>query len=167
MGLGMVQALKEKQPKKLIVLDMLDNRLELAKRFGADEVLNPKDCNAVREVLKRTDDVGCDIYIEATGHPDAVQQGLDMIRKGGRFVEFSVMSGTSTVDWSIIGDAKELTIIGSQLSPHCYEPVIERFLSDKLKADGVVTHVFDLDHWKEAFDIAASSKALKVVITTR
>ena len=50
------------------------------------------------------------VYIETAGHPFAVQQGLDMFRKGGTYVEFCVMSGTSTIDWSIIGDTKEIAI---------------------------------------------------------
>ena len=164
LGLGMVQALKELKPKRLIVLDLNNDRLKAAKRLGADETLNPQQGDALARVLEITGGVGCDIYIEATGHPSAVQQGLDMIRKGGRFVEFSVMSGPSTIDWSLIGDAKEITIVGSQLSPHCYEPVIERFADGRLTAEGIVTHVFDLESWETAFQTAQGGQALKVLI---
>ena len=111
-----------------------------------------------------TDGLGCDIYIEATGHPAAVQQGLDMIRKGGVFVEFSVMSGPSTIDWSIIGDTKELTIRGSQLSPHCFARTIESLTAGELVTDGIVSHVFPLEEWQKAYEMAQSGKALKVVL---
>lgn len=164
LGLGMVQALQVLKPKKLIVLDLQNKRLDVAKRLGADEIINPAECDALDCVLEITQGVGCDIYIEATGHPSAVQQGLDMIRKGGRFVEFSVMSAPSTIDWSLIGDAKELTIIGSQLSPHCYEPVIECFGNGSLSAEGIVTHVFDLENWEAAFAMTQDRNALKVLI---
>ena len=77
-------------PEKLIVLDMKDERLEKAKKFGADLVMNPGKEDVVARIKELTDGYGCDIYIEATGHPSSVEQGLKMIRKLGRFVEFSV-----------------------------------------------------------------------------
>lgn len=164
LGLGMVNALRLQNVKKLIVLDLNDARLEMAKKFGADEVLNPRTCDAVQEVLNLTDGVGCDVYIEATGHPSAVQQGLDMIRKGGTFVEFSVMSGTSTIDWSIIGDAKEITIYGSQLSPNCFQPVIDWMVEGKLQTDGIISHKFSLKDWEQAYATAQTQQALKVIL---
>ena len=138
--------------------------LRTAKRFGADTMIHPGRTDAVREVLALTEGVGCDVYIEATGHPSAVQQGLDLIRKGGTFVEFSVMSGPSTIDWSIIGDAKEITIRGSQLSPHCYPSVIEGFDKKQYSAEGVVSHRFALTDWAKAFETAHSRDAVKVVL---
>ncbi len=164
LGLGMVNALRKRNPRKLIVLDMIEKRLELAKKFGADMVINPADGNALGKVLEETKGIGCDIYIEATGHPSAVQQGPDMIRKGGTFVEFSVMNGPSTIDWSIIGDAKEITITGSQLSPYCFETVIEDISNGVMKTDGVVTHLFRLKDWKEAYAAAQTKEALKVAL---
>lgn len=164
LGLGMVNALRLIGVKKLIVLDLIDARLELAKKYGADVVLNPKKCDLLKEIQDMTEGVGCDIYIEATGHPASVQQGLDIIRKGGRFVEFSVMSGPSTIDWSIIGDAKEITIVGSQLSPYCYEPVIKYLDSGEFNTEGMITHQFSVEQWEEAYKTAQTLDALKVII---
>ena len=164
LGLGMIGPIRRRNPKKLIVLDMNDHRLEMAKRFGADVVLNPGRVNAIQEVLALTGGYGCDVYLEVTGHPSSVGQGLEMICKGGRFVEFSVMSGTSTVDWSIIGDAKEITIYGSQLSPYCYERTIEGIVSGATPTEGVVSHVFPLEKWEEAFGVAESGAGVKVIL---
>src|SRR5699024_4817495 len=125
LGLGMVGAAKRSGAQKLIVLDLKEERLALAKQFGADIVLNPSKVDVVEEIKNMTDGYGCDIYIEATGHPKSVEQGLNMIRKLGRFVEFSVFSEPVTVDWSIISDRKELDVLGSHLGPYCYELVIE------------------------------------------
>ncbi len=163
LGLGMVNAMKTVPHKKLIVLDMIDKRLSLAKEFGADLVLNPGTCDVVEEVKKLTDGVGADVYIEATGNPAAVQQGIDLLRKGGTFVEFSVMSGTSTIDWSLIGDAREITVRGSQLSPFCYPKVIEAMQSGLFQTDGVITHRFDLKDYAEAYRVAQTKDALKVI----
>jgi len=164
LGLGMVGALRMRNPRLLIVLDMVDARLEMAKKFGADIVINPSKEDAVAKVLELTGGCGCDVYLEVTGHPSAVQQGLDMICKGGTFVEFSVMSGPSTVDWSIIGDAKEITIRGSQLSPYCYEPTIRDIASGAIPTEGVVSHQFPLEQWQEAYRTAEGREAFKVVI---
>lgn len=164
LGLGMVNALRQQKVKTLIVLDLNDQRLAMAKNLGADVILNPGTCDAVQAVLDLTDGVGCDVYIEATGHPAAVQQGLDMIRKGGTFVEFSVMSGTSTVDWSIIGDAKEITIYGSQLSPHCFQKTIDSLVEGKTQTDGIVSHQFPLEQWEQAYAVAQTRQALKVIL---
>lgn len=164
LGLGMVGALKLRNPKLLIVLDMVDARLAKAREFGADVVINPSREDVVARVLELTGGWGCDVYLEVTGHPSAVQQGLDMIAKGGTFVEFSVMSGVSTNDWSIIGDAKEITIRGSQLSPYCFETTIENIRNGKAPTNGVVSHIFPLQQWEEAFRMAESREAIKVVL---
>ncbi len=153
LGLGMVTYARMKNPKKLIVLDMVDQRLEKAREFGADIVWNPGKVNVVKEIMDLTEGYGCDIYIEATGHPSSVTQGLQMIRKLGRFVEFSVFGSETTVDWSIIGDGKELDILGSHLSPYCFPFVIEN-IGSKLKTNDVVSHIFELDEWEKAFDYA-------------
>lgn len=154
LGLGMITYASMMNPAKLIVLDMKDERLELAKQFGADIVMNPGKMDVVKAIQDLTDGYGCDIYIEATGHPSSVIQGLKAIRKLGRFVEFSVFGEATTVDWTLIGDNKELDVLGSHLSPYCYPFVIENIANGKLKTDGVVSRYFTLDQWEEAFEYA-------------
>lgn len=165
LGLGMVTYARMRNPKKLIVLDMKDERLEKAKEFGADIVWNPSKVDVVAEIMKLTDGYGCDIYIEATGHPSSVVQGMKMIRKLGRFVEFSVFSEPTLLDWSIIGDRKELDVLGSHLSPYCYPFVIENIANGKLKTNGVVSRTFPIEEWETAFEYATGKYGdLKVAI---
>jgi len=155
LGLGMITYAKLRNPKKLIVLDMKDERLEKAQEMGADLVWNPSKIDVVAEIMKLTDGYGCDIYIEATGHPSSVSQGMQMIRKLGRFVEFSVFGSPTTLDWSIIGDRKELDVLGVHLSPYCYPFVIENIQNGTLKTRGVVSRSFDIEDWKTAFEYAS------------
>ena len=155
LGLGMVTYLRMKNPAKLIVLDLANERLSKAKEFGADMVLNPKESDVAQIIAELTDGYGCDVYIEATGSPVSVNQGMKLIRKGGRFIEFSVMSGETTLDWSVIGDEKELDLFGVHLSPYCFPFVIERIASGELKTEGVVSSVYPLEKWQEAFDHAS------------
>lgn len=166
LGLGMITYARMKNPKLLIVLDMQKNRLEKALEMGADLVFNPGECDVVKEIKALTDDYGCDIYIEATGNPASVIQGLSMIRKLGTFVEFSVFSKETTVDWSIIGDRKELNILGAHLSPYAYPFVIENMCKGNLKTEGVVSRTFKLEEWEKAFDYASGKYGdFKVVLT--
>ena len=104
------------------------------------------------------------MYIEASGHNAAIAQGLNLIRKGGRFVEFSVFAGPAKIDWSIIGDAKELNIYGSSLSPNCFPRSINGIVSGELKTNGVVTHILPLADFQNAFSIAKAHESIKIIL---
>jgi len=165
LGLGMVCAARQKNPALLIALDLLDGRLEIAKKCGADLVLNPKATDVIEEVRRLTEGYGCDIYLEATGAGPSVVQGLQMIRRLGTFVEFSVFSEPITADWTIIGDTKELDIRGSHLGPYCY-PIATRMLEQGLvPAEDIVSHRLPLQKHDEAFQLVHSAaKSIKVVL---
>ena len=165
LGLGMVGAARLKNPSKLIVLDTKQDRLDLAKRFGADIVMNPLETDVVTAVKEMTDGYGCDVYIEATGYPPSVVQGLNMIRKLGRFVEFSVFGEEVTCDWSIISDRKQLDLYGSHLGPYCYPFTIAAIGDGRLPTDGVVTHKLPLREFKQGFDLMKKGdKSIKIML---
>ncbi|GGI41677.1 MDR/zinc-dependent alcohol dehydrogenase-like family protein [Mammaliicoccus stepanovicii] len=165
LGLGMVGAAKKAGAEKLIVLDMKDDRLELAKKFGADLVMNPSKVDVEKEIKALTDGYGCDVYIEATGHPASVEQGLASIRKLGTFVEFSVFGEPVSVDWSIISDRKELDLLGSHLGPYCYPLVIDGIGNGDFQTEGVVTHQLPLEKFEEGFELMKKGdKSLKIVL---
>ena len=164
LGLLMAQIAVLKTPKKLIVIDMADERLAQAKTYGADITINPKTEDAIAIVKSLTGGYGCDVYIEATGYPSGVTQGLQMIRKLGRFVEFSVFGQETTADWSIIGDRKELDVRGSHLSPYCYPIAIDLLMRGKVTSKGIVTHSYALSQWDEALELSAQPHAIKVLL---
>jgi threonine dehydrogenase-like Zn-dependent dehydrogenase len=165
LGLFMVQIAKLKTPKKLVVLDMKPQRLELCRKYGADVLINPADVDAEKAVLELTGGYGCDVYIESTGHPNGVVQGLKMIRKLGRFVEFSVFGQPTTADWSVIGDKKELDILGSHISPYTYPIAIDLLQRGLVNVDDIVTHSFGLEEYEKAIDMAArGEEAVKVLL---
>ena len=128
--------------------------------------MNPSSCNTVEEVKKLTNGYGCDVYIHNSGHPSGVTQGLDMLRKLGTFVEFSVFGAETSVDWSIIGDRKELNIYGSHISGQTGYPVAISLLEKGIiKVEDIVTHQFALKDWKTAFEMAyAGDESIKVVL---
>jgi threonine dehydrogenase-like Zn-dependent dehydrogenase len=159
LGLGMVAAAKMKSPERIIAVDLNDERLSLARRCGADIGLNPSKIDVIETVRELTDGYGCDVYIEATGFPKAVEQGLHMIRKLGTFVEFSVMREPVTVDWTIIGDTKELNVHGSHLGPFCYPVAIRMLEQGLLPMDEIVTHQLPLSEFQQGLDLVTSGKS--------
>jgi threonine dehydrogenase-like Zn-dependent dehydrogenase len=170
LGLGMVAAARLKNPGCLIAIDLQPGRLEIARKCGADLLLNPREVDVVSEVKKLTGGYGCDVYIEATGHPKSVTQGLQMIRRLGTFVEFSVFGEPVTVDWTVIGDTKELNIHGAHLGPYCYPLAMDMIQKGQIPVDEIVTHEIALENYSEAFELVHTAKdSIKVMLnpTTR
>ena len=164
-GLCMLQVARMKSPGMLIGLDVRDSRLEVASRLGADLVLNPAREDVVSRVMDLTEGYGCDVYIEVTGSPKGVQQGLQMIRKLGRFVEFSVHAQPAAVDWSIIGDQKELDVLGAHLGPYSYPNAIRFLVDGSVNGEAIVTHTLPLERFQEAMALAEKGEdSLKVVM---
>jgi len=164
-GMCMLQIARLKSPATLVALDLQPKRLALAKALGADLALNPAEEDVVGRVLELTEGYGCDVYIEASGAGPAVLQGLEMIRRLGTFVEFSVHGGPVAVDWSIIGDAKELDIHGAHLGPYCYPKAIRYITDGTIAADQIVTHALPLAEFARGIDLVHDqSESLKVVL---
>ena len=115
--------------------------------------------DVVQAIMDLTDGYGCDIYIEATGHPASVVQGMQMIRKLGTFV-WSSRCSRSPRRWT--GPSSETqrswTCCGSHISPYTYPFVIEGMADGALKTNGVVTKMFSLDQWEDAFHYAAAKE---------
>jgi len=164
-GLCMLQVAKLKNPGKLIMLDAKEKRLKVAQELGADVVINVAKEDAVAKVKDLSGGYGCDVYIEASGYPQAVKQGLEMIRKLGTYVEFGVFNQETPVDWSVIGDQKELNIRGAHLGPYCYPLAIDYLKRGLVKVDKIVTHVFPLREYKKAMKIASEGQdSIKVTL---
>lgn len=166
LGLGMVGAARLKNPRKLIVLDLVDSRLEIARKLGADLTLNPGEEDAMQQILDLTDGYGCDVYLEATGHPQGVIQGLHMIRRLGTFVQFSVFGEPVTVDWTIIGDTKELNIHGAHLSPYTYPLAVDYLYRGIIDGHVLVTHELPLEDFARGFQLVRQgATSIKVTLT--
>ncbi|MGI6239649.1 MAG: alcohol dehydrogenase catalytic domain-containing protein [Christensenellales bacterium] len=165
LGLSMVAAARMLNPRALISIDPVAKRRALALAMGADHAMDAWPHAHLPEFLHDlSEGVGCDVYIEAAGHIASIQQGLNLIKKGGRFVEFSVFSGPASIDWSIIGDAKELDLYGVSLSPDCFPRAIDGIASGKLKTAGVVTQALPLEEFKKAFAAGADGGVKTILI---
>ena len=105
-----------------------------------------------------TDGYGADVYLEATGHPAAVPQGLNLLRKLGRYVEYGVFGSDVTVDWSIISDDKELDVLGAHLGPYCWPAAIQMIENGVLPMNDICTHQLPLTEFQKGLDLVASGQ---------
>jgi erythritol/L-threitol dehydrogenase len=162
-GLGMIAGATAKFPAHVIALDVSDRKLELAAKCGADITVNITMDDPQRVVGQLTDGYGADVYLEGTGHPSAVPQGLNLLRKLGTFVEYSVFKEDVTVDWSIISDDKELDVLGAHLGPHCWPAAIRMVESGRLPMDEICTHQLPLAEFQTGLDLVADgTESIKV-----
>lgn len=157
-GLGMIAGAAAKYPKQIIALDMDERKLELAKATGATTVLNIAEGDVVEKIKEMTGGYGADVYLEGTGHPSAVLQGLNCLRKLGRFVEYSVFKDDVSVDWSIISDDKELDVLGAHLGPGCWPAAIRMIEDGRLPMDEICTHQLPLADFQKGLDLVSSGK---------
>jgi len=155
-GLGMVAGARAKNPAHVVALDLAPDKLALAGECGADVLIDIREGDAVARVLQLTDGYGCDVYLEGTGHPSAVIQGLSMLRKLGTYVEYGVFGSDVTVDWSIISDDKELDVLGAHLGPHCWPAAIRMIESGRLPMDKICSHQLPLDEFQRGLGLVAS-----------
>jgi threonine dehydrogenase-like Zn-dependent dehydrogenase len=164
-GLGVIAGARQKNPMSVVALDMSDDKLALARKAGADVTINIAKEDVVARVREMTGGYGADVYIEATGHPSAVAQGLNLLRKLGTFVEYSVFKDAVKVDWSIISDDKELNVLGAHLGPNCWPAAIKLLESGVLPMDEICTDQVPLERFQEALDLVGDSAGGSVKVS--
>ena len=166
-GLLMVQGARLKSPKQVIAIDLNDHRLQVAQDLGASLAINPLREDAVGRVRSLTEDrIGCDVVLEAAGTNKSARSAIDMLRRGGRLMEFAVFAEEVSFDWSIISDIKELEIIGGHLGFHTYGPAIDFLSRELITSRGIASEPFPLSDFKHAIDVSKGAKdgAIKVLM---
>jgi threonine dehydrogenase-like Zn-dependent dehydrogenase len=162
-GLGMIAGAAAKFPAEVVALDMAPAKLELAKLCGATRAVDITEQDPMQVVRDLTGGYGADVYLEGTGHPSAVPQGLNLLRKLGTYVEYGVFGSDVTVDWSIISDDKELDVRGAHLGPQCWPAAVRMLEAGTLPMDRICTHQLPLDRFQDGLDLVADgTKSVKV-----
>lgn len=155
-GLGMIAGARARFPARIVALDLAPNKLDLALRCGADDAIDITQTDPVAAIQAMTGGYGADVYLEGTGHPSAVAQGLNLLRKQGTFVEYSVFGSDVTVDWSIISDDKELDVLGAHLGPHTWPAAVRMLESGILPMESICTHQLALADFQRGLDLVGS-----------
>ncbi len=155
---------------KTIVSDLIDYRLKMAKKFGADVTVNPKKENLIEIVKAETDGIGVDVTIVTAPSLEAYKTGLKICRKGGKLCVFAP---TKSREYLQISPKElffsEIQIIPSYSTSHLETRMaLELIASGKLKVKDLITHRFRLTEAAEAFKTALESKeSLKVVVLNK
>ncbi|SRR5579864_3641241 len=166
-GLTQVQLLRKKTSGKIIGTDIIEARLEIGAKLGADKTLNPQAEKIPDVVVKMTGD-GADLALVATGDEKALDQAFASIRRGGRVLLF----GAPAVGAHYQLDTSTLFSRGNSLitSYSCTEAEMQeavRQISDKLlDVRGLISDRFKLKEADKALEHARSSKtAIKTMVT--
>jgi alcohol dehydrogenase len=155
-------------PAEIIMIDLDDNRLDMAKRFGATETINSNDGKAVDKLLKLTGGRGVDTAIEAVGVPATFQMCEDIIAAGGTIANIGVHGVKADLHLERLWD-RNITITTRLVDTVTTPMLLKTVQSKKVDPTRLITHHFDLNHILEAYEAfghAASTKALKVIIST-
>ena len=165
-GLMSLLSLKAKGVNKVIVVDVIDKRLEQAKKLGADYVINCKEVDALAEISRLTDGKGADKVFETAGSPVTIAQTAFAVKRGGTICLVGLSPQSEiTYNFSQIMD-KEAKIVSVFRYRNIYPKAIAAVAKGAIDVKKIVTHEFDLDHIQEAYDEAVNNKTdlVKAVI---
>ncbi|MDT8369516.1 MAG: NAD(P)-dependent alcohol dehydrogenase [Longimicrobiales bacterium] len=156
---------------QIIVVDGLPERLAVAKRMGADEVIDFRKTDPVEAIMELTGGRGVDVAIEALGLSSTFENALRVVRPGGTVSSLGVYSGDLTVPLDAfaagLGDKKIVTTLcpgGKERMRRLVDVIASR----RLDLGDLVTHRFDLDDITAAYELFANQRdgVLKVAIST-
>ena len=164
-GLAALLTAQFYSPSEIIMVDTDENRLEVAKTFGATKVVH---ANAVEEIMKLTHGKGVDVSIEAVGIRDTFDICQSIVAPGGHIANIGVHGKSVELHleklWS-----QNVTITTRLVDTVSLPMLLKSVLSGKLKPGQLITHHFALNEIAKAyatFGNAAKEKAIKVIITT-
>lgn len=171
LGLNAAAVAKEMGASQVVVLDKRPERLELAKQFGADHVLNvddfKDDVERARHV-RRLLNGGADVGIELVGAPQVIPEGLSMLAKEGTYVIIGSIKVGTKIDFDplwLVGFNRTMIGIGG------YDPAtiamavdLVRRTKDRYPFDRIVSHKFPLDQIDEAFEKSARGDVVRASI---
>ena len=158
-GLVSLLALKAKGVSKVIVVDIVEKRLQKALELGADVVINGKDEDTVKRIMEITEGKGFDLGIETAGSQITGSQLIKGAKKGATivFVGYSA-SGEMTLPMGMALD-KELTFQTIFRYRNIYPMAIEAVAAGKINIKDIVTNYFELDDIQNALDSCVNNKA--------
>ena len=166
-GLLHLQTTKKMGAEKVIISDLVDERLQVAQELGADEIVNAKREDPVEKVRRFTDGYGADVVVEAIGLPATWEQALKMVRKGGTVLEFGgCPPGTEIRVRTELLHYGEVTLLGTfHATPTHFKRALNLIASGTVNVKPLITKKMKLNLIKDAFRMLTTSKSdLKIAI---
>ncbi|MDB5774643.1 MAG: alcohol dehydrogenase [Herbaspirillum sp.] len=153
-------------PSKIIMIDINESRLALAKQFGATDVINSAKENVLETVFSKTKD-GVDVAIEAVGIPQTFDVCQNIVRPGGHIANVGVHG--KSVDFQIQKLwAQNITLTTGLVNTNTTPMLLKTVESKKLNPENLITHRFTFDQFLLAYDVfsnAEKENAMKVIIS--
>jgi len=149
----------------VVATDVSDHRLALARRMGADLVLDAKTEDVPARIREATAGQGVDVVLEMSGHPKGLRDGLGALRKGGWVSLLGLPSGEVAVDIAdqvIFKEARLVGIFGRRMW-RTWEQATA-LLNKGLDVTPIITHRLPLDRFEEAFALLKTGSAGKVIL---
>ena len=165
-GLVTMMALKARGVTNVVVVDIMQKRLDKALELGATAVINSAEEDVLERSRELTAGEGFDLAFETAGMEITANQCIQVVRKGSTIVLVGYgKSGMMNLPMSLALD-KEVTFKTVFRYRHIYPMAIEAVASGKVNLTGIVTNQFDFDHVQEAMDQCVKDKAniVKAVI---
>ncbi len=165
-GLAALLTAQFYSPARIIMIDLDDNRLQVAKRFGATDTVNSADGKAIEAVMALTDGVGVDTAIEAVGIPATFELCEGLIAPGGTIANIGVHGTKVELHLERLWD-RNITITTRLVDTVSTPMLLNLLKSQKIDAKLLITHHFKLAKILEAYETfrhAAKTSALKVII---
>jgi alcohol dehydrogenase len=165
-GLAALLTAQFYSPAEIIMIDLDDNRLAIAKRFGATAVINSADGKAQEAVMKLTGERGVDTAIEAVGIPATFELCEKIVAPGGTIANIGVHGTKVALHLESLWD-RNITITTRLVDTVSTPMLLNVLQSRKLDAKLLITHRFKLDRLLDGYETfahAAETRALKVII---
>jgi alcohol dehydrogenase len=154
-------------PSHIVAIDLADSRLEAAKAFGADVIVNNSRQDPLEVIQSLTAGLGADVTIEAVGVPATFELAVKLSRPGGRIANIGVHGEPATLhleeQW-----IRNITITTGLVDAYSTPTLLRLLASHHIDAGKFVTHRFALEEFDKAYDVfarAADTGALKVVLS--
>lgn len=166
-GMSVLLTAQFYSPARIIMVDLDDNRLEEAKRFGATHTINSRDADAaINEIFELTDGRGVDVAVEAVGFPATFDLCQKILAPGGNLANVGVHGKPVDLQLQDLW-IRNVTITTGLVSTNSTPMLLKTLASGKIKVEELVTHNFTFDNILEAYETfqnASKEKALKVII---
>lgn len=150
----------------VIVSEVNEARLEIAKSFGAKYTINPQKRDLREAVMDITDGKGVNVVFETSGVPALTSLSVELLSPHGRLVPLTFAPEPVPINFRLV-NKNELVIAGTRNQNRKFKEVVESLPGRRDRIDCLVTHVFPVEEAKKAFETAMdkNSGACKVIIT--
>jgi len=167
-GMMHVMLALTKKLSKIFCFDVNDFRLDFAKKFNITESISSLDKDRKQKILDHTNGIGVDVAIVATSSMNALEDAIDMVRKGGTVMMFGVPSKGAKLDLDMSKIySKEITLVTSYAaSDKDTKDALDLIESSQIDVKQLITHTYRIVDSQKAFDHARSGdNAMKIIIT--